>query len=303
MPAAVDTSPRQIDELAVRLAVRRLARLPEAPWLHLEVARRMAERLTLFRAAPKVIVDWGSFLGAGADLLREAYPNGAVWAIEETDVLVSRSIAALHSPWWTARHWTRPSAGVIRPEQIASSSADLLWSNMSLHAELNPPNVLAQWSRCLAPGGYAMFSCLGPDTVKELSGLYHRLGWPTPTIMFTDMHDLGDMLVAAGFEDPVMDQETLTIRWSSPQALCDDLRRIGANVEPRRFSGLRTPRWRVKLFDSLEQLRQRDGSLSLTFEIVYGHGFKRFAAPSSGELTAISLEDMRHMVRRSHRSQ
>jgi hypothetical protein len=43
--------------------------------------------------------------------------------------------------------------------------------------------------------------------------------------------------------------------------------------------------------------------LSLTFEIVYGHGFKRFAAPSSGELTAISLEDMRHMVRRSHRSQ
>jgi hypothetical protein len=28
-----------------------------------------------------------------------------------------------------------------------------------------------------------------------------------------DMHDLGDMLVQAGFADPVMDQETLTLTW------------------------------------------------------------------------------------------
>lgn len=301
MTVARDTSPRQIDERAVLCAVRRLARLSEAPWLHVEVAKRMAERLALFRAKPKVVVDWGSFLGAGATLLRKAHPDSVIWTVEEADVLVSRSMAELQAPWWTARRWMQPEAFVMRPEQCTSSSADLLWSNMSLHAAPDPTVVMAQWSRCLAPGGYAMFSCLGPDTVKELTGLYERLDWPTPTVLFTDMHDLGDMLVAAGFVDPVMDQETLTIRWSSTQALHDDLRRIGANVDARRFGGLRTPRWRTKLLESLEQMRQPDGSISLTFEIVYGHGFKQVAAVNSGGETTISLDDMRHMVRRSQR--
>jgi malonyl-CoA O-methyltransferase len=298
MPEAADTSPRQIDGRAVLFALRRLANFPEPPWLHVEVARRMAERLALFRATPKAIVDWGSFLGAGADLLSNAYPDVAVQTVEPTDALVSRSTAARQAPWWTAQHWTRRAASVIRPERVASSSADLLWSNMSLHAVLDPPDVMMQWHRCLAPGGYAMFSCLGPDTVKELSALYRGLGWPAPTVLFTDMHDLGDMLLAAGFEDPVMDQETLTIRWSSGQVLCNDLRRIGANVDPRRFPGLRTPRWRVMLLDALDQLRQRDGSIGLTFEIVYGHGFKPVATRISGESTSIPLEDMRRMVRR-----
>jgi malonyl-CoA O-methyltransferase len=303
MPAAVNPSPRQIDERAVHRAMRRMASLSERPWLNREVALRMAERLTLFRATPKAIVDWGSFLGAGSDLLSKAYPDSVVQAIEPTDALASRSAAAGQAPWWTARHWTRRAATVMRPEQVAPSSADLLWSNMSLHAQVEPPEVMAQWNRCLAPGGYAMFSCLGPDTVKELSALYRGLGWPTPTVLFTDMHDLGDMLLAAGFEDPVMDQEALSIQWSSGFALCEDLRRIGANVDLRRFPGLRTPRWRATLMDALEQMRQQDGSIGLTFEIIYGHGFKRIAPRADAELTAVSLEDMRRMVRRRHRDE
>jgi malonyl-CoA O-methyltransferase len=43
-----------------------------------------------------------------------------------------------------------------------------------------------------------------------------------------DMHDLGDMLVQAGFADPVMDQETLTLTWPDPQALLAELRTWGA---------------------------------------------------------------------------
>ena len=46
-----------------------------------------------------------------------------------------------------------------------------------------------------------MFSCLGPDTLRELRAVYAALGWPVPSHTFTDMHDWGDMLVQAGFAD------------------------------------------------------------------------------------------------------
>src|SRR5438034_2755989 len=64
---------RQLDANAVHAALRRLARAPSAPWLHAEVARRMAERLALIRLQPERIVDWWSFLGASGDWLDQTY--------------------------------------------------------------------------------------------------------------------------------------------------------------------------------------------------------------------------------------
>src|SRR5829696_8127096 len=59
------------------------------------------------------------------------------------------------------------------------------------------------------------------------------------------MHDLGDMLVDAGFADPVLDQETITLRWKSGEALLGELRQLGGNTAPARHPALRTParRW------------------------------------------------------------
>ena len=85
-----------------------------------------------------------------------------------------------------------------------------------------------------------MFSCLGPGTLRELRDLYRAEGWPTPTPGYIDMHDLGDMLVEAGFAEPVLDQETITLRWRSATALLAELRQLGGNTAPDRFPGLRT---------------------------------------------------------------
>jgi malonyl-CoA O-methyltransferase len=63
-----------------------------------------------------------------------------------------------------------------------------------------------------------MFSCLGPDTLRELRALYAALGWPPPAHEFTDMHDWGDMLVASGFAEPVMDMERITLSFATPSA-------------------------------------------------------------------------------------
>ena len=144
-------------------------------------------------------------------------------------------------------------------------------------------------------GGLLMFSTLGPDTLKELRTAFAD-GY-AHTQRFADMHDLGDMLVHAGFADPVMDQETLTLSWDSPQALLSELHGLGTNASPDRFAGLRTPRWHERLLAGLRDMAAPDGRISLQFEVAYGHAFKAAPrAPLSAE-TTVSLDDMRAMVR------
>jgi malonyl-CoA O-methyltransferase len=94
---------------------------------------------------------------------------------------------------------------------------------------------------------------------------------------FVDMHDFGDMLVASGFEVPVMDTETLTITYGSPQTLLADVRRWGAYPHPDGRAALRGLTGRgtlAALHAALEAQRGSDGKLALTFEVVYGHAWK-----------------------------
>jgi malonyl-CoA O-methyltransferase len=293
---APSDDPRGLDPAAVAAIVRRLARNAQPPWLHQEVARRMAERLAIIRLQPATIVDWWSHLGASATLLGKAYPSARRIEVEP-DALVAPRTEAARRPWWSPQRWAGAEVSV-QPESAAlPAGVQLVWANMMLHAVVDPPALFARWQSALAVDGFVMFSCLGPDTLRELRELYARLGWPAPTPAFIDMHDLGDMLVQAGFADPVMDQETITLRWDDPDALLRELRTLGGNASPARHAGLRTPRWRARLLRELESLAGPDGKPALRFEVAYGHAFRAAPRLRPGEATTVSLEDMRAMVR------
>jgi malonyl-CoA O-methyltransferase len=300
MPDESDHGARRLDPVAVTAALRRLARAPEPPWLHAEVARRMAEKLQVILHQPELVIDWWSSLGAGAALLAQAYPKAQRVLVEPDAAWGLRSRAHAQRPWWTAERWTGAPVSVAIDTEVVPSGAGLVWANMMLHAVVDPTALIDQWQRLLRADGFVMFSCLGPGTLRELRTLYERLGWPAPTPGFVDMHDFGDMLVHAGFADPVMDQETLTLRWSNPRALVAELRSLGGNTAPDRFAGLRTPRWRARLERELESLAAPDGTLGLSFEVAYGHAFKAAPRLRAGEATTVSLDDMRAMVRSSH---
>ena len=105
-------------------------------------------------------------------------------------------------------------------DDAAIGRAQLVWANMVLHLVIDPPALFARWHRLLEVDGVAVFSCLGPGTLRELRELYAGAGWPTPTPGFIDMHDLGDMMVDAGFADPVLDQETITLALEERRARC-----------------------------------------------------------------------------------
>ena len=300
MPHESDSSARRLDAVAVSAALRRLARSPEPPWLHAEVARRMAEKLQVILHRPELVIDWWSSLGAGAALLAQAYPKASRVLVEPDATWVARSREQAQRPWWSAGRWTGAPVSVLSETDDIPAGAGLVWANMMLHAVVDPTALIEQWQRLLRADGFVMFSCLGPGTLRELRAVYDRLGWPAPTPGFVDMHDFGDMLVHAGFADPVMDQETLTLRWSTPRALLAELRLLGGNTAPDRFAGLRTSRWRARLERELESLAAHDGTLGMSFEVAYGHAFKAAPRLRAGEATTVSLDDMRAMVRSSH---
>ncbi|MEO8312340.1 MAG: biotin synthase, partial [Caldimonas sp.] len=214
MPSSEPSKARGVDPVAARAALARLARQGELPWLHGEIARRLAERLVPIRLEPRRIVEWWAGAGGGDDLLRAAYPRAERVAVEAGVAWTARRRASERRPWWSLG-----AAGALVLDETASDAeigrAQLVWANMALHLVVDPPALFARWHALLEVEGVVVFSCLGPGTLGELRDLYRGERWPTPTPGYIDMHDLGDMLVDAGFADPVLDQETITLRWKS----------------------------------------------------------------------------------------
>jgi malonyl-CoA O-methyltransferase len=176
----------------------------------------------------------------------------------------------------------------------------MLWANMALHMAPDPMALIAHWHSLLGVDGFLMFSCLGPDTLRELRRVFAGMGWPAPSHEFTDMHDWGDMLVRAGFAEPVMDMERITLSYTSPQSLLAELRGLGRNLHRARFAALRGCNWRESLHAALarELARpQEQGRLHLTFEVIYGHAFKPPARLGLQAETSVSLEEMRRSLR------
>lgn len=290
----------------------RMARLPTSPWLHQEVARRMAERLPLIRQAPGEWIDWWGFWGGGAEAVRQVLPEATRRVVEPTPALVQRSRPA-DPPWWALgrRRTSQPVIELV-PEPLPAGDPDatmsvgsatpaptrMLWANMVLHAAADPAAMLRRWHRTLDVGGFLMFSTLGPSTLHELRSLFQAQGWLAPHAPFVDMHDLGDLLVEAGFADPVMDQEVIRLTWSSPEALLAELRSMGHHLGRQRFAGLRTPRWAALLRAALAQRADAQGRIGLSFEVVYGHAFKAPPKPARDGSTEVPLSDLRAELRR-----
>ncbi len=259
----------------------------------------MAERLVVLRVAPAKWLNWSGFLGGGTaalDAVAAVWPRAQAVLAEPTEALCLRSRDLMRGPWWTGR---RLRAQVLHESEVPADGVAMLWANMALHLSDAPQRTLAQWLRALASDGILMFSTFGPDTLRELSELYRAAGWPPAQPRYVDMHDIGDALVGAGFADPVMDQETLTLHWSSAEALLAELRALGQNLAPRRFAGLRTPRWRQRLAAALQARAGADGRIALRFEIVYGHAIKPAPRPAGDATTThIALDTVRASLRR-----
>jgi malonyl-CoA O-methyltransferase len=302
-PAA---SPHAPQLAALARQHRRLAALGETPWLHEEIARRLADKLDPILLTPTEWLDWSGHLGGSTQAIEQRYPHARRWVMETDEALARQAIehwqSAHAKPWWAAWKKNAP-APVLRhageqPEAWPADGVDMLWANMSLHNHGDVDAQMAQWHTALKTGGFVMCSGLGPDTARELRSVYAAMGWGLPTVKFIDMHDLGDAMVQAGFADPVMDMEQITLTWADAHAMLRECRTWGGNVALGRFQGCRTPRWKERLVLALQEaLRRPDGRLGLTIEVVYGHAIKPLPRVPVAAESRVSLGDMRKMIK------
>lgn len=281
-----------------------LRRRATSPWLNEEIAARMAERLHWFREKPGSWLHWEPALGGfrAHRTVRDMFPQAEPHIASESPDGGLASVQMGLSRSWNPIRWLKDKS----PKPVSDDTVvDMLWANMVLHQEPYPQTLLRRWHGHIKINGYLMFSCLGPDTLRELREVYAAEGWPAPTHAFTDMHDWGDMLVHSGFAEPVMDMERLTLSYSSAAALLDDLRDLGRNLGSQRFSHLRSRGWRLRLEKAIEARlpRSDDGRLPLTIEVIYGHAFKAEPrAPRDGPAsTSVSVDEMRSMLRSGRR--
>jgi malonyl-CoA O-methyltransferase len=150
----------------------------------------------------------------------------------------------------------------------------MVWSNLALAWASDPLAALRELHRVLASGGLLMLSSYGPDTLSELRAAFGAAS-PGPHVhSFADMHDVGDMIVAGGFAEPVMDMERITLTYSNVPALARDLKTSGQTcaATDRRRGLMGQAAWRT-MVDEYERER-KSGSLPATVEVVYGHAWK-----------------------------
>ncbi len=266
----------EIDKREVRRAFSRAAGQYDATAvMQREVCTRMLERLDYIKKQPARVLDVGCGTGWGTRQLGRRYPDAHVVAL---DIAIGMLQAARGtSSWWRklfAGNAPRYLCGDVEALPLAAQSVELVWSNLALQWCNDLPATFVELQRVLKPEGLLMFSTFGPDTLKELRMAFSGVDTHNHVNRFTDMHDIGDMLLAAGFAEPVMDMEYITLTYQDVRALMNELRAIGAhNATSGRASGMMGKAAWHQVLENYERLR-REGKLPATYEIVYGHAWK-----------------------------
>jgi malonyl-CoA O-methyltransferase len=261
----------------VRRSFERAARTyDDSAVLQREVGARLLAHLDPIRIDPTRIVDLGSGTGAHFDPLRQRYPRADIVAIDLALEMLRKS--RTRTPWWRRAVSTSPRLVCADGERLplAPGTTQFVFSNLALQW-CRYDAVFLECSRVLSTAGLILFSTFGPDTLKELRAAFAGVDGGAHVNSFVDMHDLGDALVAAGFADPVLEMETITLEYENVRGVARDLKAIGAhNVLPGRPGGL-GGRARWERMEALYEQSRRNGVLPATFEVVYGHAWK--AAP------------------------
>lgn len=235
-----------------------------AALLQARVGEELLERLEPFAFTPAVVLDLGAGTGRLSAQLKRRYRRARVIALDLAPGMLRQ--ATRHQGW--LRRFERICADASALP-LRSGSVDVVFSNLMLQWCDPPDAALAEAFRVLKPQGFFAFSTFGPDTLCELRAAWGEDG-RTHVNRFLDMHDVGDALMRAGFSEPVLDVERMTVTYADVLALMHDLQAIGArNVTAGRARAL-TGKGPLRRMTERYEAFRREGRLPATYEVIYG---------------------------------
>lgn len=238
-----------------------------ADFLQSEVRERLLDRLQWLQLRPVQILDLGCGPGGALPDLAARYPDARLVGLDLTAPMLQ--VAA-----------SRPGGspllvcGDAGRLPFRDQSLDLVFSSLMLHWCPDLDTVLREVRRVLRHPGVFHFATLGPGSFAEL-----REAWGTvdshPHVMpFPEMRALGDGLVRAGLAEPVMDSDTLTIRYQDLAQLTHDLRATGTtNPSTGRTRGLTGRGTWARVAAAYETRRDAAGALPATVNLVFGQAW------------------------------
>lgn len=278
-----------LDPVAARRAAERAApHYVEHAVAQREVEDRLLDRLDHFRPEVRLGLDLGCGPGRALGLLRKRFPESSWVGLDWARGMLETGTAG-------------PGAVLadLRQLPLAPRRFDLVFSNLALPWVNDLQAAFAEIRRVMRPGGLFLFSTLGMDSLRELRTAWHGLDDTIRVHRFADMHDLGDLLVAGGFRDPVMDREDLVLTYPDVASLLRELRATGSqNVARDRRPGL-TGKGRMEAMMQTYGALAVDGRVPLSLELVFGAAL----APDEGQPIRTQAGDVAHFSVESLKSQ
>lgn len=233
--------------------------------LYRKIADRLLTHLECVRLAPAVILDLGAGTGYISALLKKRYPYADIIALDFVEAMLSQNADknrvslcadAAHLPFRDA-------------------SIDLIVSGLMLPWCENAEAIFMQVQRVLKPGGLFLFSTFGPDTLGEVRASWAAVDEMPHVHLFFDLHDIGDALLRAGFADPVMQTEWLTLLYKSAESLFQDIKKTGSsNILLERRMTLTGKKRFQRFLAEYDTYCDAKGAFPATFEVLYGHCWK-----------------------------
>jgi SAM-dependent methyltransferase len=163
-----------------------------------------------------------------------------------------------------------------------NESFDLVLSNLNLHSVNDLPGSLAQIQRSLKKDGLFVSSFVGENSLKELKEVFVKSEIDvgknvhfhvSPTI---SSDTLSSLMVRAKFNDVVVDKDTVSIIYKTPQEILSDLQNSG---ESNCMSGGKVRYLRKDVLEKFSEnyykmFPSEDGGITCTFDIITCVGHK-----------------------------
>lgn len=235
-------------------------------FLFREVGDRLLDRLDDVRRRFPLALDLGCRDGLLAGMLAG---RGGIESLVQCDLAPAMAQGAARlGPALAADEEALP---------FADGTFDLVLGNLALHWVNDLPGTLVQIRRALKPDGLFLAALLGGETLKELrqalaeAELAEEGGMSPRVSPFADIRDAGNLLLRAGFVEPVADADRIVVSYGDPFRLMADLRAMGEGnaVREARKGFTRRATIAAAARRYAELFAGPDGRLPATFQVIF----------------------------------